>query len=369
MSAYATEKRLRYLADANDKVSLAVKQTLESSTTEWAKSLKQVSHSLHSLNDKLRHTSQSTRIINEELADFSVELLNDASFGGLLSCFTQDHELARAESVEGNSSKQIGPTNEGFKRWQVLSNSKEFRHGLYEQYLTLDDFPLSSVIRVDIPRTFPSVEPFSDPESGIHKCLENILHAYSLHDPIVGYVQGMNILCGFLLLRSPKYSDEVSTFWLFCRMLQSAKYGLRRLFLPGMERLLVLAYQLDHLVALCLPRINEHFRRLNVKTLVWFTPWALTLFACNMPHSMLSKVWDRFFQNGLVALLSTTIGILSCAEQRLLLHNHEECLTCLKKTIWDEVVDINQIFAVADGIGLSQRDCDRLEVEYFVRNQ
>ena len=79
-----------YLADANTKFSGGIRDTVNGTTGEWKKSLKRVNGSLHKLSDILRHTSRSTRIVNEELADFSVELLEHSSSGGLLTCFAKE---------------------------------------------------------------------------------------------------------------------------------------------------------------------------------------------------------------------------------------------------------------------------------------
>lgn len=357
-----------YLADANTKFSGGIRDTVNGTTGEWKKSLKRVNGSLHKLSDILRHTSRSTRIVNEELADFSVELLEHSSSGGLLPCFAKESSggYGSSKRKDGGDGMYIGSKSKGFRKWQACSNSLEFRAGMYEKYLALDGFPLSKTLLQDLPRTFGDLEPFNDPKSGIHGKLQNVLHAYSLHDPQVGYVQGMNLIAGFILLCSKE--DELSCFWLFARMMQLPKYGLRRFFLPGMPRLLILGYQLEHLLSANLPRLNDHFRRLGVNTLQWYTPWALTLFACNMPFSMLEKVWDRFFEDGLAALLVTTVGILSCAEQRILLCDHDECLGFLKESMWTEVVDLSKVFDIADSIKFAHKDCDRLEMEYFVSN-
>ncbi|CAM9150157.1 unnamed protein product, partial [Sphacelaria rigidula] len=62
--------------------------------------------------------------------------------------------------------------------------------------------------------------------------LRNVLRCISTFVPDVGYVQGMNFVCRCLL---QVYDDEEEAFWVFVGMLQ--KFGLRRLYCPGMPLL------------------------------------------------------------------------------------------------------------------------------------
>ena len=312
------EKRLVYLADANTKLSTGIRDTVGSTTGELKKSLKRVHGSLHKLSDILRHTSRSTRIVNEELSGFSVELWNILLLVVCFLAYAQESTGSYSSSRrrDGGDGMYVGSKSSGFRKWQTCCNALEFRTGCTRSIRKLKGFPSKTLLQ-DLPRTYGDLEPFNDPKSGIHQKLQNVLHVYSLHDPQVGYVQGMNLIAGYILLSSKE--DELQHIWVFTRMMQVAKVRAWRFFLPGMPRLLILGYQLEHLHLKKLPRVSDHFQRLGVNVLQWYSPWALTLFACNMPFRMLEKVWDRFFQDGLAAVLSTTIGILSCAEQRILL--------------------------------------------------
>lgn len=60
-------------------------------------------------------------------------------------------------------------------------------------------FPNPNVyqIKVDLPRTFPDEEFFRN--SNIIKSLENVLIAYTIRNPTIGYCQGFNFIVGRLL--------------------------------------------------------------------------------------------------------------------------------------------------------------------------
>jgi hypothetical protein len=78
----------------------------------------------------------------------------------------------------------------------------------------------------DVRRTFPRLAMFAS-DDGI-AALWRVLRAYALHDPVVGYCQGMNFVAGLLLL----HLDEPSAFagepyssprrtWTPCALLES----------------------------------------------------------------------------------------------------------------------------------------------------
>ncbi len=352
--------------------------------------MRKVNTSLHKLSDLIRHTSRSTRIANEELADFSLKLLKHANdYNDLLPCFSINDNSNRVGKSNINS-------NSGFFLWQKLTNSLEYRPNLYEQYLSLKDFEISKHILQDLPRTYGDKEPFKSAlaangsgnnndlhvNSPIHKSLRNVLHAYALHDPQVGYVQGMNLIVGFLLINSnvdksnTNAFNEIQAFWIFARLMKMPKYNLRTFFLPGMPRLMILSFQMDHIMSRGSNNkyieVFEHFKRLNVETKTWFATWALTLYSSTMPWNMLQKVWDYIFDEGFnFGIISIAIAILQMSKQRLLLcTDTNELLTLLKSTkiFNDVVIDVNIILKICKenkelGV-VTQNDLDRLEVEY-----
>ena len=390
-------RRLTQLADANDKFVKGVHVTANKNLVPLCKKMTKVNTSLHKLSDLVRHTSRSTRIVNAELTDFSVKLLQHATdHNDLLPCFS---------SLANDGRKFTGSTpgkSIGFVQWQHLTKSKEYRKDLYEQYLSLKDFDTNKHIVQDLPRTFGDVPPYKQGagdvgSSAIHQSLRNVLHAYALHDPQVGYVQGMNLIAGFLLACSAESLgklkqgqkngkgdenrkarvDERQTFWVFARLMKMPKYNLRQFFLPNMPRLMVMAYQMDMLMSEWTGKnqqeLFEHFKRLDIDTKTWFATWALTLFSSTMPWHMLRQAWGFIFQKGVnIGVVSITMAILQTSTQRLLLcTDKNELLNLLKsKAIFLEIiVDAQAMLAICkqniDSGMVTQSKLDRLEVEYY----
>lgn len=71
-------------------------------------------------------------------------------------------------------------------------------------------------IQTDLPRTFPS-NVWLGGTRDAQLALERVLLAYSMHNPSVGYCQGLNFLAGMLLLVMQR--DEERSFWVLVSLL------------------------------------------------------------------------------------------------------------------------------------------------------
>lgn len=81
-----------------------------------------------------------------------------------------------------------------------MSNSKS--EDLELEYLNLltRSSKHEKIIERDLARTFPTIEYFKDPKGSGQLALLNVLKAYSIYDPEVGYCQGIAFVVGALLL-------------------------------------------------------------------------------------------------------------------------------------------------------------------------
>lgn len=66
-------------------------------------------------------------------------------------------------------------------------------------------------IQVDLHRTFPDEDLYKDPH--ILKSLENILGAYTVRNPTIGYSQGFNFIVGRLLKIMTEEVSFVALIW------------------------------------------------------------------------------------------------------------------------------------------------------------
>lgn len=87
--------------------------------------------------------------------------------------------------------------------WQVVSKSRHNSDTIELEYNALlkKVSPHEKIIQRDLARTFPTHTFFRhSEEGGGQEMLFNVIKAYSLYDPQVGYCQGLPFVVGCLLL-------------------------------------------------------------------------------------------------------------------------------------------------------------------------
>ena len=136
-----------------------------------------------------------------------------------------------------------------------------------------------SEIDKDVPRTFPDVPGFSDPQG--QRRLVRILRSYSLFDPEVGYCQGMNFVAGLIL----RYlHSEAEAFGTFCVLMRERNY--RELFLPHMKHLRWRMSQLERVIPLTLAaKLKEY----QISPALYAPQWFLSCFANEMPTTFSAR--------------------------------------------------------------------------------
>eukprot|EP00051_Salpingoeca_urceolata_P031265 m.10993 g.10993 ORF g.10993 m.10993 type:complete len:586 (+) comp3904_c0_seq1:273-2030(+) len=194
----------------------------------------------------------------------------------------------------------------------------------YEELLQADS-PHEKLIRRDIARTFPSHELFAEREGLGQEVLYNVIKAYSVYDPEVGYCQGSPFIVGLLLMHMP----EEEAFHLLISLMRD--YNLRGLFRPSMADLPLRLYQLNCLFEATYPKLHAHFDQLGVSTSMFASQWFLTLFATTLPLSAVFRILDLFLLEDLTLLFRAGLALLGDNHDYLLRQNMEGVLLFLTK--------------------------------------
>ncbi|CAM9343564.1 unnamed protein product [Chrysoparadoxa australica] len=122
--------------------------------------------------------------------------------------------------------------------------------------------------------------------------LRNVLRCLSLYHHTVGYVQGQNFVCRFLL---DIVGSEEDSFWLFSTI--TYHWAMRKLFGKGMPLLRLRLYQLNRLIGWHIPDLSDHLTNLGVSSDLFATAWFVTLISSGslLPRDQAAIVWDSFF--------------------------------------------------------------------------
>ncbi|KAI0699221.1 RabGAP/TBC [Cytidiella melzeri] len=264
--------------------------------------------------------------------------------------FAASHPQLLAKAIERGIPKSLRGMI-----WQLMSASKD--HVLEETYLKLlkDPSPHEKSINRDLGRTFPHHAFFTEGQGIGQENLFNVLKAYSLYDPQVGYCQGLPFVAAILLLNMP---DE-EAFCLLVRLMHS--YDLRGHFLPEMPKLQqrmvrdCSSQPYDRLVEDLLPVLHIHFIRQGIKSSMYCSQWFLTMFSYKFPLSVVFRIYDNVLASGVEAMFSFSIMLLAKNEQTLLSLKFDQLLVFLNS----KMLDAYKVDGADDGINGVDYDVDQ----------
>jgi len=210
--------------------------------------------------------------------------------------------------------------------WQHLAGCDDT--GLKDEYKIYlkKQSAYEKIIRRDIDRTYPEHNFF---KTGVgQESLFNIMKAYSIHDPEVGYCQGSAFICGLLLLQN---LPEEEAFAIFTQVMQ--QYNLREIFKPNMYHLGLCMYQLECCVQEMLPDLHLHFIAHGFQTSMYSSSWFLTLFTTSLTLPLVCRIVDVFLSEGIEILFRVALALLDFHREFLIPLDMEGMLKYFQKEL------------------------------------
>ncbi|KEP60024.1 UNVERIFIED_CONTAM: TBC domain-containing protein [Hammondia hammondi] len=253
--------------------------------------------------------------------------------------------------------------------WQLLAGVQKMKQeagyepDMYFKLVTskiwTEDSPtnLGPIIARDINRTFPKHVLFRDMHQKGQQALFNVLKAYAIFNPDVGYCQGMGFLSGILLM----YMDEEDAFYMLVCLLH--KHNMQGLFTPGLPTLEKYFFQFQRLLQKHMPRLSVHLRNEGVEPSMYLSSWMMTLFSYNFSFDCVVKIWDIFLNDGEKMLFRTALAILQIKQEDLFTASFEAILEALKLT--PSQLDANVLLETALNVKVHNSTLRELEEEYL----
>ena len=181
---------------------------------------------------------------------------------------------------------------------------------------------IRDVIILDVNRTF-----FTKDQTEKREILKNILFSLAYLYPKVGYCQGMNFICQFLLETT---NDEEKAFDVFSAILQKTKYG--NLIEDEFSLMKKYFYVFERLIILYLPELATLLKQNNVFPSYYISPWFITLFTHSYVENqtkLLLRIFDLFILDGWISIIKIGLMLLKHYEKVLMEMNFEELLNFL----------------------------------------
>ncbi|KAF5833418.1 RabGAP/TBC protein [Dunaliella salina] len=209
-------------------------------------------------------------------------------------------------------------------------------------------------IELDLPRTFVNHPWLMAPEG--QAVLRTVLLAFSLHDPKLGYCQGLNYVAALFLLASGQDSERA--FWLLAamvgRVVAANTYGSNLVGCHSEMR------TLGVLMEKKMPRLHKHFQDLGCDVSIIATDWFLCLFATSLPPEVAARVWDVLLYEGSKILFRTSLALLKTYEALLItMDNSGELMHALKHStgqLWAADRLLSTAFKGIGGLPRAQLD-------------
>ena len=181
-------------------------------------------------------------------------------------------------------------------------------HKKYVDLLLENNQKYDQEIKKDLTRTFPDNLSFKYGNTNYNK-LYHLLTVYSLFNPKIGYVQGINFIAANIIILMEKEKEEKNLMFLdgFLTKFQFAN-------LIGLDIGDLLKKNLNHLgeeLDIFCPEIVKFLKNSNLSHEIFSTNWILTLFANSMESKYLFIIWDfliifgwKFFMGFIVSVLN-----------------------------------------------------------------
>lgn len=197
--------------------------------------------------------------------------------------------------------------------WCHLAGSTQMminNPGVYHDFFQAKNVPCEETIARDIGRTFPKHYLFNERTSLGQCALMNVLKAYSLHDPEVGYCQGMGFLSAMFL----SYMPEEQSFWHLVACLNHKRYDLADLYRPRMPKVPELIFVFEKLMDQLMPQVARHLEAEGLHPTMYLTQWFITLFTYNFPFEFVTRVWDMFLYEGWKVIFRVSLALMKISQ-------------------------------------------------------
>jgi len=214
--------------------------------------------------------------------------------------------------------------------WQLISKSKNFQLEEFYFHLKQETSVHEKSIKRDLSRTsfFTNVD-----QVGKSQELFNVIKAYSLFDPDVGYTQGMIFITVPLIMNM----TEAECFCLLVTLMKD--YRIRELFCPEMKGLHLFLYEFDRLLETYSPLLYNHLVRQGIKSSMYASQWFLTFFAYKFPLDIVLRIYDILITQGSESILKFAVNLMIKNQSNLLLLKFDNLLEYLKDKMFNVYVN------------------------------
>lgn len=252
------------------------------------------------------------------------------------------------------------------KVWPLLASVDQFQKSAqfdYNELVETKDFPYKNDISVDLPRTFPNHMLFKGQDSVGIQSLNNILKALSLTFKEMGYCQGLNFIGASLLM----YMNDEEAYWMLYSLMQ--KYECLPIY-QNVGNIYIKLYAFDKLLGKFLPKVLQQLSKFNIQSVLYATPWFMTLYSSVLPFNLFLRTFDIFLLEKWKIIYRVGLTILKHHEAAILrAQGFDEIMVALKNIDVFAEMDEDQFFSTANNQFIfSKKKILKYELEFKNKN-
>lgn len=276
------------------------------------------------------------------------------------------NSVARHRKLKSRIRKGIPSPFRG-EVWVYLSNSRKLRlenPGVYTNLLKklqVTHNVHESQIEKDIERTFRKQINFREKDSPMRQSLSNVLCCYALHNPEIGYCQGMSSVIALMLC----YMEEIDAFWVLESLNSNDKYCMKGVWHPNMPLINLRFYQFEHLVRYFLPTLADHFENEGIFSCSQYqaSQWFITGYlATTIPYPIKHMMWDIYLNEGVKVLFRFGLAILHIFKDKLLKSDLEGIINTMR----NDVSELDEAFIARSlRLKITTSMLERAEREFY----
>eukprot|EP00736_Rhodelphis_marinus_P006583 Rmarinus@m.12083 len=259
------------------------------------------------------------------------------------------------------------------RAWRMLLDvhATQSEKTRYRSYLE-QECKFLEIIQRDVNRALSRNECFSrtDTTGDLGKdltlqqqALTNILIAYSVSDPEVGYCQGMSVIAAILLL----YMTEEEAFLVFSAIMRDEKHNFRQIFLPGFPLLYEYLYIFQRLAEVHVPAEISHIQKEGCDPIMYAEKWFMTLLQYAFPFPILLRGWDVYFCEGPHILFRMALAVLKTFSAKILSLSFEKLIVFLQREFTEALKDPDVFLDTACSFKIPSATFQKLHKEYEAR--
>ncbi|CAD5234909.1 unnamed protein product [Bursaphelenchus xylophilus] len=167
-------------------------------------------------------------------------------------------------------------------------------------------------INLDLLRTMPSNVHFMSASCKGVNHLQAVLRSFCLHNPSLGYCQGMNFLAATALL----FVSPEDAFWFLIAVTE--RYFDSSYFDQNLSGAQADQEVLKELVELKFPKLSKHLEECDIDLTTVTLNWFLALFFDAVPFQTMLRIWDCFLLEGAKVLFRFTVALLGQYQDEIL---------------------------------------------------